>query len=296
MICLNMRTLRVFVALALVLVNTKVNAGSLVNGLVVGAEEGVVANLTAMTPKGLSRFQRFKTAISMSPSHLKRTDFGSDKRLVLLVPENKGASGVLHKMEVSNEGQVTVAAYKIPESEIHPQTIGFSSGDFFDGIERVYNSVFGEMKVTQGYRVENINGRTLRVQRMEEVTNKDMRTYADFRNGNLHVSIRPAGSPLARESKLALEDFGINGQIVNFSVKPTENRIVVHVAEGPDIVEHTFSFSYSDENLHISRPSSARLTATEIKNLGLIADMKVISGRVAASAPVRGMEVEGAIP
>lgn len=60
----SMKTLnlRMFVSLALFLVNTNAYAGGLLKEIATTAAEGTAANVKAMTPRGLSRFLQYKRA------------------------------------------------------------------------------------------------------------------------------------------------------------------------------------------------------------------------------------------
>lgn len=298
-----MKTLnvRVIVALVFVLANVNVYAGSLLKGIVKGAEAGESANLKAMTPTGISTFQEFKAALDGSPRGLWYT--WAEKHLAFLTPKNDGVSGVIQKMEVNADGQIVRTAFKIPNAGTTPRTVDIvASQELHAGVQRTYRTMSGEIKVTQKYKVENVSGKTLRVQTEENIITDTMHASASMIDDNLVLNIKPAGRPehMNYHLEFNVADHGIEGKVVNFSLKPNEDKLVVHVAEGSDIVEYTFSLSYKpggEFGLTVvpTRIGFARMTAAQIKSLGLLAEMKVIPGRVAAAAPVRGMEVEGAL-
>lgn len=207
-------------------------------------------------------------------------------------------------MEVSEDGQIVTTAYKISDTSAKPVSTRVLGDYGGAGVERTFKSMSGESKLTQRYNTENIFGRDLRVQTLEEVTSGNMKATAELKNNVLTLEVRPSG-PYDTTYKTDIDLSGISGKVVNFSIKTDQNRLVVHVADGPDIIEYTFSLHHPSDGqrgkLIAARVrGEGKLTAAQIKSLGLIAEMKTIPGRKAASAPVRDMEVvnepAGALP
>lgn len=286
-----------FVRLSLILLTlpTVTWAGprqELIKQLAKEAKSGEAINLRAMSHPGLGALEQFKS--------LTKYDDGlwwkwGDEQMAILFPKGNGSSGVIQRIKIGEDGTVVRSAFIVPESEM-PKNVRITHyhDDLSPGITRKFDTLSGEIQVSETYNAKEINKKTLRVQRDEYVVTPTRKVTTTEINGKLYLSIEDSTKNQLHRLVFDPSAHNLNGEIIKFTTDRGMG-LRVHVAEGDRIVEHTFVLSPvpNSTDLDVGKRGFKVLSAEEIRKLGFLAEIKILPPRKQAKGSIRGMSVSG---
>lgn len=267
---------------------------SLLKQLAKQAAHGEAVNFKGMTPKGLAAYQDFQSALPFDRTMWFKN---GEEQIALFLSKNDGDSGVIHQIKVEKNGQVTRAAFSVPETE---PTAGGQIARHREygsvGVARRYETLSGSVITTETYFVKEINGKPFRVQQEEYVDTLNRKIQTTYVDGKLEINV------VDRESKEIVHQLtfdplshNLGGEILGFNIDQGKG-LKVYFADNKHIVEYGFSLTPDTrfkKHLNAEQRSRKVLNPEEIRKLGFLAELKVIPARKQAESSIRGMSVDG---
>ena len=273
------------------------------------------ANLQAMTPTGIKKLQEFKGALADRDKGL-WAKWG-EEQMAFLRPYAGGRGNFIHFMETKADGTVVQSAFETPQILLTPKSTQVNlryRKDFADhgvGFHHEIETNAGLLKWSQIFRVEPVNGRSVRIQTREIKDTPQMKSDVTYEpsKGTLEISVTNHtldGKQLKHHLRgsIALEE-GELGKVIGFNMSSNGSMLhVFHLKDG-EVTERLHALVPESKEkgewngawpLIAEKRGAKKLEKNEIERLGFFkAESKTYAGRKDAplDQTARGLEVRG---